>query len=407
MSAQTPVARPTAPLAGVRVLEVANMIAGPSAAALMADLGAEVVKVEPLTGDILRGSVLGDIEPDPWFELDNRGKQGVAVDLDRPEGVDVVHRLTPCADIFITNLTIERQQKFRLTVGELQEISPTLIHASITGYGTTGPEATRLAYDMTAFFARGGIQSLVGEPGGAPPAFRPGQGDHTASLSLLSAILAALRVRDQTGQGQVVEVALLQVAAWTIASDLSATLVAGGPPDRWPRDEWPSPLTCRFRCADERWVALCMPGPRDFWPGFATALGRPEWVGDPRFADPDSRRANAAELIAACDAIFATEPRPVWAQRLDEAALTWAPVQDVDELPDDPQVQALGVLHLVEDHPGGPFHTVNTPFRIRDADVEVRGRAPQLGEHTSAVLTSAGLTAEQISQLIQAGVIAG
>ncbi len=383
------------------------MIAGPSAAALMADLGADVVKVEPLSGDILRGSVLGDVEPDPWFELDNRGKQGVAVDLGRAEGVAVVHRLAASADIFITNLTIGRQQRFQLTAAELQVAAPTLIHASITGYGATGPEASRLAYDMTAFFARGGIQSLVGEPGGAPPAFRPGQGDHTTSLSLLSAVLAALRLRDQTGEGQVVEVALLQVAAWTIASDLSATLVAGAPPDRWPREEWPSPLTCRFRCADDRWVALCMPGPRDFWPEFATALGRPEWVADPRFADPESRRANAGELIAGCDELFATEPRSVWAERLDDSGLTWAPVQTVDELPDDPQVQALGVLHLVEDHPAGPFHTVAAPFHIRDADVTIRGRAPALGEHTRSVLAAAGLTAEQIAQLFAAGVIAG
>ena len=221
----------------------------------MADLGATVIKVEPPTGDILRGLVLGPgVGPDPWFELDNRGKQGVVVDLNQAEGIDVVHRLAGNADVFMTNLTRDRQQRFRLTAADLHQVAPSLVHTSLTGYGTEGPEADRLAYDMTSFFARGGIQSLVTEPGGPPAAFRPGQGDHTSSLSLLAAVLAALRLRDQTGEGQVVEVALLHVAAWTISSDLSATLVTNANPELYPRDRWPSPLTCRFQCGDGRWV---------------------------------------------------------------------------------------------------------------------------------------------------------
>ena len=280
-----------------------------------------------------------------------------------------------------------------------------MIHTSLTGYGTDGPEADRLAYDMTAFFARGGIQSLVAEPGGPPAAFRPGQGDHTSSLSILSAILAALRLRDQTGEGQTVEVALLQVAAWTVSSDLTTTLATGAEPERHHRHRWPSPLTCRFRCSDDRWVALCMPGPKDHFAAFADCLGHPGWADDDRFATAEARRENAELLIAECDREFASAPRPVWAERLDRAGLTWAPVQSAEELVSDPQAEALGVLELVTDHPDGPFLTVAAPFAIDGADVGIRGRAPSLGEHGRELLTEAGYEPDQIDQLIADGVI--
>ena len=372
----------------------------------MADLGADVVKVEPRSGDILRGLVLGDQPgPDPWFELDNRGKRGIAVELDSDAGVDLVHTLAGSADVFLTNLTAERQRRFRLDPESVRAVAPPVIHASLTGYGTDGPDADRLAYDMTAFFARGGIQSLVTTPGGPPAAFRPGQGDHTSSLAILSAVLAALRLRDQTGEGQTIQVALMHVAAWTISSDLSATLVTGTNPELHQRERWPSPLTCRFRCADDRWVALSMPGPKDFFPSFAQCLGHPEWVTDERFADPERRRINAEILIAACDKEFGSESRARWADRLDDAGLTWAPIQTPEELASDPQADALDLLHLVEDHPDGPFLTVNAPFSLRGADVGIRGPAPRKGEHGRAILTEAGLDDQQIDRLIADGVV--
>lgn len=395
----------TAPLEGIRVLEVANMIAAPSATALMADLGAEVVKVEPLTGDILRGSVQGELTHDPYFNLDNRGKRGIAVDLGCEEGVAVVHRLAGHADVVVTNLTIERQRRFRLTAPEIHEAAPRVVHASFSGYGSRGPQAHKLAYDMTAFFARGGIQHMVTEPGGPPAAFRPGQGDHTSALSLLSAILAALRLRDLTGEGQTVEVALYQVAAWTLASDLSVALISGSEPARYQRARWPSPLTCRFRCADGRWLAFCMPGPKDFFPAFATALGRPDWLSDARYATAEGRYANAETLIAEVDAIMAGADRPTWAARLDGAGLTWAPVQDLDDIRDDPQAEALGIFSLVDDEDAGPFLTISAPFAIEGADFGVRGRAPRLGEHSRTVLEDAGWAEAEIDELVAKGVL--
>lgn len=397
--------RMQAPLEGVRVLEVANMIAAPAAAAMMADMGATVVKVEPPSGDILRGLVLGDVEPDPWFNLDNRGKQGIVIDLASEAGTEVVHRLSATCDVFITNLTTERQRRFQLTAADIHNVAPASVHASFSGYGATGPDAHKLAYDMTAFFANGGIQHMVSDPGSAPPGFRPGQGDHTSALSMLSAILAALRLRDQTGEGQVVESSLYEVAAWTIACDITTAIVAGTEPKRTARENWPTPLTCRFECSDGRWLMFCMPGPKDFFGAFAECVGRPEWIDDPRFSTEAARFHNGNELIAECDAAFATADRTTWAERLDAAGLTWAPIQDLDDIRNDPQARENGMFETIHDHASGPFETVSAPFTIHNADVAVRGRAPAHGEHSREVLAEAGWEPDEIAGLIDQGTV--
>jgi crotonobetainyl-CoA:carnitine CoA-transferase CaiB-like acyl-CoA transferase len=402
----------SAPLEGVRVLEVANMIAGPSAGALLADLGAEVTKVEPPGGVIHRGAhppaagPEGQRVPDAWWHLDNRGKRGIVVDLTTTEGVAVVHRLAAGADVFLTNLTDERRVRYRLTADDVLAANPAAVYALVGGYGTEGPLGGRPAYDMTAFFARGGVQGLLGEPTGPPPAFRPGQGDHTTALALLAAVLAALRQRDRTGEGQVVEVALYQVAAWTISSDLSVSLLDRTQPTRPTREHWPNALTCRFRCADGRWVALCMPGPRDYWPAFAECVGRPEWADDERYRTPAGRLAHAAELMAEVDACFATADRDTWTERLDAAGLTWAPVHELPEVIEDPQARALGLFTRVDDPVAGCFETVAAPFHLRSADVGVRGPGPALGEHTRAVLREVGYTPSEIDELVTRGAVA-
>ncbi len=389
------------------------MIAGPSAAALMADLGADVVKVEPPTGDILRGGhrpltpeVAAAPHPDPWWQLDNRGKRGIAVDLTTDAGVAVVHRLAATCDVFLTNLTEERCARYRLTAADIHAVAPTAIHAHVGGYGPEGPAAGKPAYDMTAFFARGGLSAILGEPDGPPPAFRPGQGDHTTALALLAAVLTALRERDRTGEGQTVVVALFQVATWTLSSDLSVTLLDGSHPAKIDRATWPSPMTCRFRCADDRWVAFCMPGPKDYWDAFCVAVERLEWVDDPRYATFDGRVEHAASLIAACDEVFAQRTLSAWAPRLDAAGCVWAPAQRLPDIVADPQAEALGTFTTLHDPTSGTdFRTVAAPFRVVGADIAVRGPAPQLGEHTRAVLAEAGVDATEIDRLIATGVV--
>ncbi|MEZ5233522.1 MAG: CoA transferase [Acidimicrobiales bacterium] len=403
----------TGPFSGVRVVEVANMIAAPSAAAVLADLGADVIKVEPPTGDILRGShrpldpaVGPGPHPDGYFTVDNRGKRSLVVDLNHDEGVALVHRLVAGAELFITNLTEDRRTRYRLQPADLLAVQPTLVYGSVGGYGSVGPAAGKPGYDWTAFFARGGVQSVIGEPDDPPLAFRPGQGDHTTALALLVGLLSAMRERDRTGAGQVVEAALFQVACWTLASDLAVSLVDGAQPPRWGRASWPNPLTCRYRCADGRWVALCMPGPRDYWDGFCVAIERTEWIFDERYADVTVRLTHSEALVAAIDEVLAQRPRDEWAARFDEAGVIWAPVQDLPEVIADPQAEALGIFQPVRDDANGfRFRTVGVPFRIAGADIAVRGPAPALGQHGAEVLAEAGVDAATIERLHAEGII--
>ena len=218
----------TAPLQGITVIEVANYVAAPSVGALMADLGADVIKVEPPGGEVMRGVIPTDGPQGPavnfLFELENRGKRSVTVALDRPGGSEVVHELIANADIFLTNLLGSRLTKYRLTADEIHAANPRAIFCSVSGYGSRGPEADRLAFDFAAFWARSGIMSVSGHPDGPPVLSRIAQGDHATGINALAAILAALRVRDQTGEGQTVDVTLQQTGVYTIATDIARAL---------------------------------------------------------------------------------------------------------------------------------------------------------------------------------------
>ncbi len=234
-----------APLSGIRVIEVANYVAGPAVGALMRDLGADVVKVEPPGGEVMRGVIVpgadGPYSANFLFELENRGKRSLTLDLGVAGASEVIHRLMDSADVFLTNLLAPRMEKYGLTPGDILARNPKAIVCSVTGYGIEGAEAARPGFDFAAFWARAGIMSVVGHPGGPPVLSRIAQGDHTTGINALAAILAALRLRDQTGEGQVVEVTLQQTGAYTIATDISRTLVDGKQPSRLDRDALAQP----------------------------------------------------------------------------------------------------------------------------------------------------------------------
>lgn len=401
-----------APLDGIKVIEVANWLAAPSATALMRDLGADVIKVEPPRGDILRHFDLRNIGYSQYdrplnsaFELDNRGKRSVTVALDKEGGPEVVHRLLRDADILVLNLTPPRRRRYRLTVEDAHAINPKLIYASMTGYGTTGPDADRPGFDYAAFWARSGIMSSIGEPPSPPPVNRPGQGDHTACLNLLAAVLAALRLRDMTGAGQSVEVTLQITGMYTIGADLSAALIARQQPPRHDRTEPANPIWNTYETQDGRWLLLVMPQPEPYWPRFCEAVGEPAWVGDDRFATAPARRRHSRELTAAISARFAQHDLASWARRLDETGLIWAPVLDYVEAIDDPQARAMGLFTTLEHPRAGKFETLSTPFGIAGADIGPRGPAPEVGEHTREVLEELGLGSGEIEQLRARGVV--
>jgi len=399
-----------APLAGIRVLEVASWLAAPSAAALMADMGAAVIKVEPPGGEAYRYSAFRAIESDVpvqttyAFELDNRGKRSVTVDLGKPGAGTIIERLVQQADVFITNLIQRRRVQYGLTVEALQAINPRLIYTSFSGYGIETPDADRVGFDFAAFWARAGIQSLLGEPDEPPPPCRGGQGDHTTALNLLASTLAALRLRDQTGEGQVVDVTLVGTGIWTIGTDLSGALPTRKQPVRQSRKRPLNPLRNSYRCRDGRWLMLVMAQPDRYWRQVCHALGHPEWEADARYATIEKRTENSEAFTRALDAVFATADFADWRPRLDAANLIWAPVAELPDVMEDPTLRALGSFSPVEHPLLGSFETLSAPFRIQGADIAVRGPAPAPGEHTSDILDELGFDAEAVADLANSGV---
>jgi crotonobetainyl-CoA:carnitine CoA-transferase CaiB-like acyl-CoA transferase len=401
----------TGPLEGIRVLEVANWLAAPAAAALMADLGADVVKVEPPEGDAFRAFQVGSLgyahefAGNFCFEVDNRGKRSITVALDKPGGTELVLRLARDADVFLTNLVQPRREKYGLAYEDVRAVNPRLIYASFSGYGARGPDRGRPGFDYAAFWARSGLMGLLGEPPSPPPLCRGGQGDHTTALNLLAAVLAALRLRDRTGQGQHVEVTLQGTGIWTLAGDFQAALVARENPSRHVRTRPANPIWNSYQAADGLWVLLVMPQPDPYWPKFCAAVGKPEWATDARYDGLAKRREHSADLTRQIDALFAQHPRAYWAERLDAHGLIWAPVATLTDVVDDPQVREMGWFAEIESPRLGRFETLGTPFKLYGADVGPRGAAPAPGEHTFEVLSRAGLTDDELAQLAEDGVI--
>ena len=399
----------TAPLSGIRVLEVASWLAAPSCAALMADMGADVIKVEPTIGDGYRrlyDGMLGEDAIHPSFQFDNRGKRGICVDLESEEGQNLVRELASDVDIFLTNLTQPRLEKYGLTDDGLHKTNPTLIFAALSGYGLTGPDSDRTAFDQTAFWARSGAMSMFGDRDDTSPLLcRGGYGDRTTALNLLSSILAALRLRDQTGEGQYVEVTLQRTGVWTLASDVCNALHDRVQADKSSHKAPPSPIWNYYRTADDRWFAFVMPDPRPYWGKFCKMLGREDWLTDARFQELAGFTEHSAEIIPELDALFASHDLAWWREKFDAAGLIWEPVALLTEVIEDPALRERGAFTLVVHDTAGAVEIVAAPFYIRGAEVEARGPAPNKGQHTKEVLLEKGLSEAEIDRMMGAGVV--
>lgn len=397
-----------APLEGIRVLEVASWLAAPSCAALLADMGADVIKVEPPIGDTYRrmfGALLGDDFVHPSYQFDNRGKRGVCVNLETPEGVDLVYQLARESDVFITNLVPERLARYRLRDEDIHAVAPKIIYAVLAGYGVTGPDSDRAAFDQTAFWARTGAMSVFGDRDDGPLISRGGYGDRTTALNLLSAILAALRVRDRTGEGQYVEVTLQRTGIWALASDVCTALYDRQQPAKTSRKAPGNPIWNCYQTADDRWLLLVMPMAMPYWPKFCAAVGREAWIEDPRFQTLLDLATNGPEIVPEIEVMFRAHDLSHWREKLDAAGLIWEPVAQLSEVVDDPVLREAGAFSLIVHERGGAMEIVSAPFQIRDADIVARGPAPDAGQHTREVFAEAGLTSEQIEALIEQGVL--
>jgi crotonobetainyl-CoA:carnitine CoA-transferase CaiB-like acyl-CoA transferase len=400
------------PLDGIRVIEVDSWMAAPSAGAILADLGADVIKVEPLTGDPMRNTsrpakVDGEFNGyDFGFDVDNRGKRSIAVDLGSDAGADVVRRLVENADIFLCNLLTRRQERFGLHPERLHELNPKLVHATLTGYGTDGPQAWRPGYDVTAFFGRSGLYDSTREASDALVSMaRPAQGDHTTGLALVATILAALRLVDRTGEGQVVETSLFETAAWTLATDYGVTAVDEAPVRHRSRYQQITATANRYPCGDDRWVVFNMPEESGF-AQFAKAVGLEHLIDDERFDTLRKRFHNMHELVDLIDEALSVRTRDEWGPIFDEHKIIWGPVLALHEVVADDQAEAMGMFPTIEHPELGEYRTVRSPLRIRGVDTTPSSPSPAVGQHSRSVLRDAGLADADIDRLVDSGAIA-
>lgn len=397
------------PMEGLRVVELGMWVAAPAASGILADWGADVVKIESPDGDPYRWflALMGaDIGINPLFELDNRGKRSIALHLDTDEGAEIARRLADGADVFVTNFRMNALERFGLDYETLSSSNPGLVYSLVTGYGPTGPDRDRASFDFGAFWSRAGIAASITREGGDPPWQRPGMGDHTTGLATLSGILAALRARDRTGKGQLVTTSLLRTGIYFAGADVNLSLRLGGMPlpKIGDRKSLPNPLVGYYRDADGRWFVLLGLQADRHWPDFARAVGRPELVDDDRFATLAARREHSAELVSLFDEIFATAPLAEWGPRFDAEDVWWAPVQEVHEVAADPQVAAAGGIVEVQLHEG-PTPAVASPVDFSDTAWAPGGPSPEIGEHTEEVLVELGYDWDDITSLHDNGAI--
>lgn len=391
-------------LEGLKVVEMSTWVAGPSAAAVMADWGAEVVKVESPIGDATRIYYPDNPESpgNPIFTNENRGKKGIVLDLARPGATDALKALLQDADIFITNVRPASLKRQGLDYESLKGAAPKLIYAAVTGYGLSGPEANTPAFDITAFWARSGVARAMIPTDQTPFPSRPGFGDHVTALATVSAILAALHERSQTGRGRLVETSLIRAGAYAVSWDLSVQLRFGDVVTARPRDERPVAHSGFFRTKDDRWVML-LPRAVDDFTSLLLAIDRPELVADERFQPPVRDPEAVAELRVILDEAFLQFDLEEICGRLKAFDLAHAPLGTLAELADAPYAQEAGCFQDVEDGWGGVFRTTAAPARFPEGAPAVGKAAPRLGQHTREILQSARLEPDRIEALLQSG----
>jgi crotonobetainyl-CoA:carnitine CoA-transferase CaiB-like acyl-CoA transferase len=391
--------------AGLRVIDCASWIAGPAAATILSDFGAEVIKIEPPgAGDPWRASapVPGKVT-DYWWQLTARNKRSLAIDLKPAEGLAVLHRLIASTDVFITNFPLPVRERLKIAAADLLAINPRLVYGSISAYGEVGDEAARTGFDATAYWARTGLMDMVrATPETEPVRSMPGMGDHPTATALYAAIVTALYRREKTGRGGVAQTSLLQNGLWANGCYVQNRLFGEHVRHRPPRLDTPSALANHYRCRDGRWFLMALHNEARQLGSFLKAIDAEHLVQDPRFATQLDRRANHKVLTAILDDIFATRDLGEWRPILEKAGVTFGAVCTVDEAAEDRQAIGIGALVPFAD---GANLTVSSPFHL-DGETKVAPvRAPAVGQHSEAVLRDAGYAADEIAKLKALGVL--
>ena len=406
----------TAPLTRLRVLDMSRILAGPWAAQTLADLGAEVIKIErPGSGDDTRGwgpPFLTDTDGNEtaeaaYFQSANRGKKSVTVDITKPEGQALIHALAAKSDILLENYKVGGLAKYGLGYDDLKEVNPGLVYCSITGFGQTGPYASRAGYDFL-IQAMGGMMSVTGEaddkPGGGPQKIGVALTDILTGLYTTIAALAAISLRDQTGTGQHIDMALLDVTTASMANQALNFLVSGSPPGRM-GNAHPNIVPYQAFATADHHVIVAVGNDGQF-ARFCEVGGRPELATDPRYADNAGRVRNRNELVPILEDMMRSKPRAEWLAGLETVGVPCGPINDLEQLFDDPHIQSRE-RRIELPHPlAGTVAQVANPIHYSDAELAYTHAAPTLGQHTDEVLGDLlGLAEDDIRRLRDHGTI--
>jgi crotonobetainyl-CoA:carnitine CoA-transferase CaiB-like acyl-CoA transferase len=402
-------------LEGLKVLEMGHVVAAPAASVMLADWGAEVIKLEPLTGDMARG-IGTAITPEEkaraqeqgnvgyYFQFLNRGKKGIALNLKEEAGKDILSKLVCWADIFMSNYEVNTLYKLGADYDALSRINPRIIYAILTGYGTVGPDKDERGFDYAAAWARSGLMYMIGEPGSIPPPQRGGMMDRVAGSHMVGGVLAAVYHRDRTGQGQKIEFSLYHSGVWTDAEDMNPALM-GREPIKHNRATSRNPLWNNYRTKDDRWFWAAMLQPDLSWGNFCRAMGHPEWENDSKFNSIEQRYWNREELIRLIDEILMTRTMAEWEIIFRQNNIIYGRVASPQEVVNDPQALANNFFVDLH-HPVAPnLKVVMTPVKFVQNPAEVRAPAPEIGQHTEEILLEMGYTWEDIARLKATNVI--
>jgi len=399
-------------LDGVKVLEVAAWTFVPAAGAVLADWGADVIKVEhPVMGDPQRGLIsMGLIPGGPGavnyiIEQPNRGKRSIGLDISTEQGLALLYKLVEQSDVFLTSFLPATRQKLKIDVEHIRAIKPDIVYARGSGQGPLGPDAGKGGYDGASYWGRGGVAAALSPasldyPIGGRAAF----GDLAGGMSIAGGIAAGLFQRERTGVGPTIDVSLLGLAMWVLSPDVVASGLYGGDPmPKFDRSKSPNPLVGFYKTKDGRFLTFMLLQSDRYWPEFCEHIGKPELIADERFADAGARFTNCVELIGILDETFASRTYAEWKEALQTMTGVWAPVQMPSEMVDDPQVAANGYLsRVVQD--GNEYDLVVNPVQM-DETADVLGPAPEHGQHTEEILLELGVDWDDIARGKESGAI--
>jgi crotonobetainyl-CoA:carnitine CoA-transferase CaiB-like acyl-CoA transferase len=392
---------------GLKVLDLASFIAGPSAAVILSDFGADVIKIEPPTGDLWRLAYKLPPNPRakdnyPWH-LNNRNKRGMALDLKTQAAAEVLERLVRWADVMIVNTPAPARKRLRIAYEDVAAWNPRLIYADLSGYGEKGPDADLPGFDITAYWARSGLLSLTRDAGAPPTLPVAGSGDHATAVGIYSAIVTGLYRRERTGKGSHVSTSLLAEGVWACGVSIQAALCEASFFPLHDRVKPPNAMVNVYRAADDKWFLIVVTP--EHWQALATAIGRTDLLTDARFADAGKLAANAGQLTAVLDQVFASQPMAHWSAVFDGAHNTFGVVQTPGDVVRDPQLRENDIVVPLAGAGGKLQSTISSPMQVHGVGKVPARRAPELGEHNDEVLAELGFEPQQIAQLRASGAV--